>query len=66
MTNEQAKEALQNRTPVVCGGIEYECISAIIYRYDDRGRFLVSAELRDKKANSITIALLEQVQALKP
>ena len=65
MTNEEAKQALQNRTPVVCGGIEYAYISAIIYRYDDRGRFLISAELKDKKANSITIALLEQVKEIK-
>lgn len=65
MTNEQAKQALQNRTPIIYRGIEYAYISAIIYRYDDKGRFLVSAELKDKKANSITIALLEQVKEIK-
>lgn len=65
MTNEEAKEALQNKTPVVCGGIEYKRLSAIIYRYDDKGKFHVSAELLDKKAQSLTIARLEDVQEAK-
>ena len=62
MTNEEAKEALQNKTPVVCGGIEYKRLSAIIYRYNDKGKFLVSAELQDKHTNSVTIARMEDVQ----
>lgn len=65
MTNEEAKEALQNKTPVVCGGIEYKRISAIIYRYDDKGKFLISAELVDKKAQSVTIARLEDVKKVE-
>lgn len=65
MTNEEAKEALQNKTPVVCGGIEYKRLSAIIYRYNDKGKFLVSAELLDKNKNSVTIARMEDVQEVK-
>lgn len=65
MTNEEAKEAMQKQTPVVCDGIEYRRISAIIYRYDHRGKLYISAELLDKRANSVTIALLKDVQAVK-
>lgn len=62
MTNEEAKEALQNKTPVGCGGIEYKRISAIRYHYNDKGKFLVSAELLDKGENSVTIARMEDVE----
>lgn len=65
MTGEEAKAALQNKTPVVCGGTEYKRISAIIYRYNEKGQFLVSAELLDKNANSVTIARIEDVQEAK-
>ena len=65
MTNEEAKEALQNKTPVVCGGIEYKRLSAIIYRYNDKGEFLISAELLDKRGNSVTIAQMKYVREVK-
>lgn len=62
MTSEEAKKALHSRVPVVCGEIEYKCISAIIYRYDKRGKLLVSAELLDKREQSVTIALIKDVK----
>lgn len=49
MTNEEAKTALINRTPVTYSGVNYSYISAIIYRYDNSNNLLVSAELLDKK-----------------
>lgn len=64
MTNEEAKEALQNKTPVECGGIKYERLSAIIYRYDDKGRFVLSAELLSPH-NSVTIARLQDVKKVE-
>lgn len=61
MDNNEAKNALFNRTPVVCNDIEYLCISAIIYRYDKNNNFIISAELQDKNRNSVTIANLKDV-----
>ena len=33
MTRNEARSAFHTAVPVMCGGIEYVCISAIIYRY---------------------------------
>lgn len=43
MTNDEAKEAFKNKTPVYWNGVLYTKISAIIYRYDPYGNLLVSA-----------------------
>ena len=61
MTNEEAKEALFKRTPVTYNGVEYLYISAIIYRRDPNYNLVISAELRDKYKNSVTIAKLKDV-----
>ena len=61
MTNNEAKNALKNRTPVVFNGIEYLYISAIIYRYDNNHNLVISAELTDKNERSVTIAQLKDV-----
>lgn len=61
MTNNEAKIALKNHTPVVFNGIEYLYISAIIYRYDKNKNLVISAELTDKNTRSVTIAQLKDV-----
>ena len=61
MTNEEAKTALFNRTPVTYNGIQYSYISAIIYRCDNYNNLLISAELTDKTLRSVTIAQLKDV-----
>ena len=61
MTNDEAKTALFKRTPVVYQGIKYSYISAIIYRRDENFNLVISAELRDKCRNSVTIAKLKDV-----
>lgn len=61
MTNEEAKKALKNRTPVVFNYTEYLYISAIIYRYDKNRNLVISAELTDKNKRSVTIAQLKDV-----
>ena len=61
MTNEEAKTALMQRTPITYNGIPYSYISAIIYRYDKSNNLLISAELTDKSKNSVTIAQLKDV-----
>lgn len=61
MTNEEAKAALFNRTPVRCNGIDYLYISAIIYRTDKYNNLTISAEMLDKNQRSITIAPLKDV-----
>ena len=61
MTNDEAKEALKNRTPVMFNNIEYSYISAIIIRYDKNRNRVISAELTDKCKRSVTIAQLKDV-----
>ena len=61
MTNEEAKFALKNRTPVSFNNTEYLYISAIIYRYDKNRNLVISAELTDKNKRSVTIAQLKDV-----
>ena len=61
MTNEEAKLALKNRTPVSFNNTEYLYISAIIYRYDKNHNLVISAELTDKNKRSVTIAQLKDV-----
>lgn len=62
MTNDEAKEAFRNRTPVYYNGIRYLKISAIIYRYDHYDNLLVSAELLDRSGNSVVIARLKDIK----
>ena len=62
MTNEEAKEKLYLRSPVMHRGVKYERITAIIYRVTENNRIVVSAELKDKNENSITYARIEEVQ----
>ena len=61
MTNDEAKQALINRTPVTFQGIAYSHISAIIYRYDRNNHLLISLELVDKSRHSVTIAQIKDV-----
>lgn len=55
MTNQELKDALVQRCPVVCRGITYAYISGIIYRAAN-GHIVVTAELMDDNRNSVTIA----------
>lgn len=64
MTNDEAKTALFKRTPVVCNGIEYLCITAITYRVNTNGELIISAELLDKNRRSVTNAQLKDVITL--
>lgn len=64
MTNEEIKEAFSSQSPVICGGIEYARISAIIYRHDTKGKFIISAELQDKRTNSVTIARIQDIKGV--
>ena len=64
MTNEEAKTALLERTPVCFQNIEYLYISAIIYRVGKNNRLIISAELMDKTKRSITIAPIKDVITL--
>lgn len=55
MTNDELKEALVSGRPVIHGDIEYKCISAVIYRRRPSGQIYLEAELRDRRANSVSI-----------
>ncbi|MBQ1261044.1 MAG: hypothetical protein IIX96_03445 [Clostridia bacterium] len=64
MTNDEAKTALFKRTPVVCNGIEYLCITGITYRVNSNNELIISAELLDKNKRSVTNAQLKDVISL--
>ena len=66
MTNDELKEALTTRCPVVAriphtGEEEYAYVSAIIYRATERGKIFIQAELMDKNGNSVTTVNAKQV-----
>lgn len=57
---QELKEALLQRTPVTCNGIEYAYISGIIYRAMS-GKIKVTVELMDKNNNSVVITVPKNV-----
>ena len=61
MSNEELKEALVSRRPIILrlaslGDLEYAYVSAIIYRTDAAGKIFVQAECMDKCLHSVTVA----------
>jgi hypothetical protein len=61
MTNEEGKNALFHRTPIVFNNVEYLYITKIIYSVDENNNLLISAELLDKTKRSVTTARLKDV-----
>jgi hypothetical protein len=61
MTSEEIKDALLNKYAVVANGIEYKCVTAVIYREKD-GRITVSGELLDKCNHSGTVVALDKIK----
>lgn len=61
MTNEEAKQAFFDETPVMYGGIRYKYISAIIYKRDKYKNVMVSVELWDRCGHSVNIARVQDV-----
>lgn len=62
MTNEEAKQALISRAPVVYNGIPYVRIAAIIYRLDKYGNIIVSGEMLDRNETSVVIAEIKNIE----
>lgn len=65
MTNEELRAALLSCEPVICNGIVYSRVSAVIYRRNGSGGIRLQAELLDKNANSVTIAAPDRVSIYK-
>ena len=61
MTSEEIKDALLKKYPVCANGIEYKCVTAVIYR-EQSGRITVSGELLDKNQKSVTIVSLDKIE----
>jgi hypothetical protein len=61
MTSEEIKDALLKKYPVYANGIEYKCVTAVIYRKNN-GRIVVSGELLDKNEMSVTIVPLDKIE----
>ena len=64
MNSKELKSALMDGSPVLHGGIEYSCVSAIIYRVKN-GEIVVSAELLDKNKNCVVIAPMGKIQEVQ-
>lgn len=63
MTRTEAREAFKAGIPVTLDGIEYLCISAVIYRRGRKGGFYMSVELLDRNRRAIVVARPERVRA---
>ncbi len=61
MTAEEIKDALLKKYPVRADGIEYKCVSAVIYRARNK-KIEVSGELLDKCGNSVSIVPLDKIE----
>lgn len=61
MSNAELKEALFSKEPVMHMGIEYRCVSGIIYRVC-KGELYITAELSDRCGHSVTIVHAERVE----
>jgi hypothetical protein len=62
MNNDEVKKAWYDDTPIFHQGIQYQRISALIYRLDGNKKIVTSAELLDKNNNSVMIAKIEDVE----
>ena len=60
MTNQELKDAMLNRVPIIYNGMEYDCVSGIIYR-NVGGKIAVTAELFDKSHNSVSIVSPQKI-----
>lgn len=64
MTNEELKEALFSGAPVVCDGIRYQKITAIVYRVVNKELF-ISGELLDGNGNCVVYAPARRIEYFK-
>lgn len=70
MTSAEIKNAMQNSTPIKFNGIEYQSITAYIYRrvtdiHTGMNKFIFQCELIDRCGHSVTIADAEKVEFYK-
>lgn len=70
MTSDEIKRAMHEFKPVRYKGIEYEKITAFIYRavpvpMSNNFRGVLQVELQDKNKNSVTIAEAEKVELIE-
>lgn len=65
MNGEELKKALLDQSRVEAGGIEYKCVSSIIYKRNPNGSIRVLAELQDKRANSVTVIEMSRVNLIE-
>lgn len=66
MTNEEVKAAFKSGCPVTLNGIQYQRVSALIYRKNRTGAgMIVQAELLDKNCKGVVIASPKQIEPVK-
>ncbi len=63
MTRDELKAAFLEQCPVMCDGIIYQRVSALIYRkIPGVSKFIVQGELLDRSGHSVTIAGPRQIE----
>lgn len=64
MTNEALKEHFIKQKQVAYNGRQYDKVNAIIYRQDNKGHLIVSAELLDANKNSVIIVRAQDIEGV--
>lgn len=64
MTGQELKEALLSERLVTFEGRRYK-VSALIYRKGKSGRIVLTAELRDLKADSVCVVNPQKIQEVE-
>lgn len=63
MTDLEAKAAFLEKCPIICAGITYQRISALIYREKrDYPGITLQVELLDRGGNSVTITAPDRIE----
>ena len=64
MDYQQAKEAFNTKKEIKHKGVEYRCITAIVFRRTN-GLEVIQLELLDKNGNSVTVAKMKDCEAVE-
>ena len=70
MTSNEIKQAMLNGTPVVCDGVQYQRITAYVYRaFKDSHSGKISCRLQcevlDRSGRSVSVVDAERVEYIK-
>lgn len=65
MTVKEAKDAFASGVPVTHTGIQYDAVTALIYRMRPDGKMYLTLELHDKNGRCVVIVRVEDAEVVK-